>query len=208
MCDAEELRKLWLSQKTVYQMMKDRGYVVNDADVELDLEEFKRAYPTLSSTGSKHALSMLFQHSSVPEKQLFVFFPDNPYFKAKDIKLYISTLGRQSICNGIIVCKEVLKAHSLKALEEARKEYNLELFYIKELLFNVTRHKDVPKHILLGEEEKKSVLNERKISDHQLKKILVTDPITRYYAGKRGQVFRILRDSETAGMSVEYRVVE
>lgn len=208
MCDSEELRHLWMCQKTIYQMMKDRGHIVSTADLEMTLDDFKKAYPSLVSTGSKHALSMLFQHSTQPGKQLFVFFPDNAYFKAKDIKLYISTLGKQNVHNGIIVCKETLKAHSLKALDESRKEYDLELFYMRELLFNVTRHKDVPQHTLLSDEEKKQVLKERKVNEAQLKKILVEDPVNRYYAGKRGQLYRITRASETAGISIEYRVVE
>ncbi|KAI5167325.1 DNA-directed RNA polymerases I, II, and III subunit RPABC1 [Nematocida sp. AWRm78] len=208
MCDQEEIRKLWLCQKTIFQMMKCRGYTVSEADLEMDLNLFKTSYPALINTGSKHSLSMLFQHTTMPEKQLFVFFPDNAYFKAKDIKLYTSTLGKQNIHNGIIVCKETLKAHSLKALDESRKEYDLELFYIRELLFNITKHKDVPKHILLTDEEKKNVLKERKVGEAQLKKILVDDPVNRYYAGKRGQVYRIIRNSETAGISIEYRIVE
>ncbi|KAI5185725.1 DNA-directed RNA polymerases I, II, and III subunit RPABC1 [Nematocida homosporus] len=208
MCDREELRQLWLCQKTIYQMMKDRGHIVADSDLEMGLEEFKNAYPSLVMTGNKHALSMLFQHSTQPGKQLFVFFPDSAYFKAKDVKVYISTLGKQNIHNGIIVCKDTLKAHSLKALDEARKEYNLELFYIRELLFNVSRHQDVPQHILLSEEEKQVVLKERKVSEAQLKKIAADDPVNRYYAGKRGQMYRIIRNSETAGVAVEYRVVE
>lgn len=189
-------------------MMKDRGYIVSDSDLEMDIDAFKSAHPSLVNTGSKHALSMLFQHSTHPEKQLFVFFPDSAYFKAKEIKLYTSTLGKQNIHNGIIICKETLKVHSIKALDESRKEYDLELFYIRELLFNITKHKDVPRHVLLREEEKQAVLKERKVGESQLKKILVEDPVNRYYAGKRGQVYRIIRNSETAGISIEYRVVE
>ncbi|KAI5171964.1 DNA-directed RNA polymerases I, II, and III subunit RPABC1 [Nematocida sp. LUAm3] len=208
MCDSEEIRQLWLCQKTIYQMMRARGHIVSDSDIDMELEEFKKNYPSLATTGSKHALSMLFQNSVHPGKQIFVFFPDTAYFKAKDIKLYISTLGKQNIHNGIIICKENLKAHSLKALDEARKEYELDLFYIRELLFNVTNHRDVPQHILLTEEEKQAVLLERKVKESQLKKICVEDPVNRYYAGKRGQVYRIIRKSESAGISVEYRVVE
>lgn len=206
--DQDELRVLWLCQKTIYEMMRDRGFSVTEADLEMTLDDFARAYPSLASTGRKHALSMLFQHLGSPEKQIFVFFPDSAHFKAKDIKLYISTIGKQNIHNGILVCKETLKAHSLKALDEARKEYDLELFYIRELLFNVTKHKDVPLHTLLTEEDKQKLLKERKVTESKLKKILTSDPVCRYYGGKRGQVFRITRESETAGISIDYRIVE
>ncbi|KAI5180066.1 DNA-directed RNA polymerases I, II, and III subunit RPABC1 [Nematocida sp. AWRm80] len=208
MQDTVMINKLWKCRRTLYEMMKDRGYIISDEDIEMDIQQFMKAYPGLVMQGNRNTLSMLFQHSVDQSKQIFVYFPDTNNFKAKDIKMYVTALGEKNIYNGIIVCEEALKAHSLKALEEARKEYNLELFYIKELLFNITKHKDVVKHVLLIEEEKKAVLKERKVHETQMKKIMTTDPVNRYYAGKRGNMYRIIRDSETAGISIEYRVVE
>jgi DNA-directed RNA polymerase I, II, and III subunit RPABC1 len=104
--ERDEVRRLWMCQKTVYEVMRDRGYIVNDKDVSMTLEAFVDAYPALVSTGSKHAMSMLFQHVKQSEKQLFVFFPDGSSVSVKDIKIYISMLEEQKISNGIIVCRE------------------------------------------------------------------------------------------------------
>jgi DNA-directed RNA polymerase I, II, and III subunit RPABC1 len=45
------------------------------------------------------------------------------------------------------------------------------------------------------------------INDNHLPKILKSDPVTRYFGLSRGEVFKIIRDSETAGKYVTYRVV-
>lgn len=51
------------------------------------------------------------------------------------------------------------------------------------------------------------VLKKYRAKDHQLPKILRTDPMAKYLGARRGNLIKILRDSVTAGEYVVYRLV-
>lgn len=84
---------------------------------------------------------------------------------------------------------------------------NTELFLGKEMMMNIIDHIAVPKHILLSDDEMKLVLNSYHAKRREMPEILETDPIARYYNAKIGQMFRIIRASETTGNAPYYRLV-
>ena len=85
----------------------------------------------------------------------------------------------------------------------------LQIFYYKQLICNITKHILVPKHKKLTEEEIEGVLKKYMISDrNKLSTILDTDPVARYYGAKVGNVFEIIRNSETSGKYKIYRVCQ
>ncbi|AYV81931.1 MAG: DNA-directed RNA polymerase subunit 5 [Harvfovirus sp.] len=84
---------------------------------------------------------------------------------------------------------------------------NTEIFLERELLINIIDHVSQPKFSLLTEEEKKNVLDSYHGKQREMPKMLINDPISQYYNAKQGQLFRIIRPSETSGESVTYRLV-
>ena len=71
----------------------------------------------------------------------------------------------------------------------------------------ILRHKLVPSHVILSENEKKELFEKLKITPDQLPKILNTDPTSISIGAKPGQIIKIIRKSPTAGEAVAYRYV-
>lgn len=73
--------------------------------------------------------------------------------------------------------------------------------------FDIFTHRLVPKHRILGEEEKRELLARYNAKLVDLPRILITDPAVRKLGAKPGDVIEITRSSPTAGETKYYRVV-
>jgi DNA-directed RNA polymerase I, II, and III subunit RPABC1 len=83
-----------------------------------------------------------------------------------------------------------------------------EIFLYTELIFNRTKHRLVPKHVLLGDAEKRDILTTYDCRDTQLPRMLTTDMVSRYFGCKAGDMFAIYVPSPSSGMNIKYRVVK
>ena len=115
-----------------------------------------------------------------------------------------------SIQNGIIIIPGTVTSLAKQKLKESNdsRACHIEVFEDKELIVNITEHELVPKHIILSDEEKKSLLNKYRLKESQLPKILTTDPVARFLGLVKGQVVKIIRASETAGRYITYRIAQ
>ncbi len=78
--------------------------------------------------------------------------------------------------------------------------------------FNVLEHQMVPEHYLLSLEEEKEVLKQLNITRDQLPKLRMSDPAVRILRRietdvKEGRIVRIIRESQTAGQTIIYRLL-
>jgi len=77
---------------------------------------------------------------------------------------------------------------------------------------NVLVHHLVPEHQIVKKEEEKKILESLHASKDELPKIRKSDPVIQvlesaYGTIEEGTIIRIIRESETAGISIAYRVV-
>tara|TARA_Y100000310_G_C20338138_1_gene648498 strand:+ start:120 stop:356 length:237 start_codon:yes stop_codon:yes gene_type:complete len=68
-------------------------------------------------------------------------------------------------------------------------------------------HGLVPKHFILSNSEKKELFIKQHFTTKTLPKILITDPTLINLKVKVGDIIKIERKSETAGITYYYRVV-
>ena len=95
-----------------------------------------------------------FISSNSSDKKIIVFTSPVNKFNVDKVKEYISTLTDFNIKHGIVIYTECVTPMA-KKLVEISDDIKIELFTIDELQYNITKHRLVPKHIILPPEEMK-----------------------------------------------------
>ena len=95
-----------------------------------------------------------------------------------------------------------------KALQQLHEDFpNTEVFTEPELMLDLVSHVAVPHHEMLNEEETQIFLKDYLLKKREIPKMFISDPVSKYFNAKVGQVFRIIRPSEISGQSIYYRMV-
>ncbi|KAM7258417.1 hypothetical protein ACFE04_014158 [Oxalis oulophora] len=192
----EEIRKLCRVRNTLMQMLRDRGYLVLDSELNLTKQQF------IDKFGENMKREDQIINKSKPNDesdQIYVFFPDREKVGVADIKGYINRLRSEKVFRAIVAIQKQLSPFARSSISEVSSVIHLEVFQEVDLLVNITDHVLVPKHQVLIPEEKKALLEKYTVKETQMPRILVTDPVARYYGLKRGEVVKIIRPSDTAG---------
>lgn len=147
--------------------------------------------------------------NSAPEPEcgtIYVEFMQDNTMGIKEIKRFATYVASNNYKAGIMVTVGALSPQARKGINATSALTTLECFLLEDLLVNITHHDLVPTHVVLSKEEKTALLKRYRLKETQLPRILIKDPISRYYGLKRGQVVKIIRASETAGRYASYRL--
>lgn len=135
------------------------------------------------------------------DNKIRIIYNLNNKIKLADIKKFIE----EDFEYYIIVLTDKLSPANMKSIHELHKD--VQVFEIKELAFNISKHSLVPKHILITDEKEiaKLVTSYKLKSKTQFPIILKTDPMSKYLNAKPGNIIQITRYSPSSGEHMVYR---
>jgi DNA-directed RNA polymerase I, II, and III subunit RPABC1 len=190
-------------RKTSMEMLEDRGFQVSQEDKNMNYEDFTNRL-------EENAIQLIAIHRNNPIKMAYVtFILDAKSFTKKDLVALKASIDDKYPTNEMTVIIVQDKQTPQIAKELQNDEYKLyEIFSMKNLMFNITHHEIVPKHILLSQEEAEQILKQYQTTKAQLPKLLTTDPVAKYYGMKAGDICKIIRQSPMTGESYYYRILK
>ncbi|KAJ7746394.1 RNA polymerase [Mycena metata] len=205
MSEQDETARLWKVNRTIHELVKDRGFQVSEDELNMDLNTFR---DTFASNGSVDRMQLnFFAASRLNTSDLvYIYFSEEKNVGVKSMRKLLQILEEKAIQRGIIVFPSTMTSSARKVITAMAATYKLEEFSESDLLVNIVHHTLVPRHDVLSQEEKKLLLEKYRLKETQLPRIQLADPVARYYGLRRGQVVKITRPSETSGRYASYRI--
>ena len=164
-----------LVKKTISEMMIDRGHQIIDRRDDYFLVK------------------------KTDDSEIVVFFSFFEKLNTSILKEYIKEIEKNNIIHMIIIYKDKVTSSVNKIINNIF-HLNIEVFSFSELLFNITKHCLYRPHILLKIAEKNKFV---KKYSKQIPKILLDDPIVKYFNFKSGDILKIIRKNNY----ISYRIV-
>lgn len=185
---------------TVRKMLSDRGVeVANRAVGDLEIAALSDEHSTFGVAVNPDVVAVF--HTAIqPLKKNDVFEAAG---EAKHIVLVVNTKS-----SGASGASTKLNNATVKSLEQevAKLQSTLEIWTLKEVQYDVSAHRLVPKHFKLPEAEVEKVLQDLCVKNRALlPAISQSDPVARYMRLQPGDVVRIERPSPTSGRAIAYR---
>eukprot|EP00835_Amoeboradix_gromovi_P006141 NODE_670_length_5356_cov_0.415066.p4 type:complete len:157 gc:universal NODE_670_length_5356_cov_0.415066:2631-3101(+) len=144
--------------KTVFEMLKDRGYILSKAELDMTYEQFAEKY-VVNNTANRSQLHLICAKRNKPEQQIYVVYAEEESVGVKNIRLYCEKMISNHIERGILIVQKQLTPSAKKIVAQMSPKYLLEVFLESELIVNITKHILVPQHNILEDKEKQSLLD-------------------------------------------------
>ena len=199
-------------------LLDKRGYELHEKFNNLDLNEYNNF----------NSIELMGHKKDNNDYYCFIYFVNNTSFLSKSYKtksenninkieenirkLYNIDNNKKIDINLIIILTQPLKINNYilekKIIEKIDIE-NIQIFTYANLLFNITKHSKIPKHIrvISNKEEIKEICELKNISGtDKLPKILLSDPLANFYGLRVGELFEFKKYSKNSGIYIYYRV--
>ena len=208
---------IYLARKTVIEMLDDRGYDVSQIVKNYPYSQFKNMLNYFDNYSGILDINIKDKNKSIYVKFVNQVNDNNDKYagitqknirsvnkELSELKEFIDiNFSPDEIMFVICYGNEYHEKHKI----EEEKYNNVQIFHINNLVFNISKHKLVPKHIKMSQTELDILLSKLMLeSIYQLPFINPRDPMARYLNLKEGDVCKIIRNSTDAFIHICYRV--
>lgn len=191
--------------RTLCEMLCDRGY---ELPPKLkDLQSLENGHKDIRHFFENGDSPLFVCHKPDNKKdEMVVFYNVSDKASKKEIEEYSITMADMLKKNKRLVGMAIYRQITSQASEILHQTGRFHTFSEKEMLFNVTKHKLVPKHEALTEEEAAAV--RKKHFGGKFQMIYTTDPVVKYFGWPVGTMVRIHRTmAGPQDAYIHYRVV-
>ena len=221
----EQLKEyIYTSRKVILDMLKIRGFNTDSYNSysKDDLNNlFEQANSKMMLSEEIGALDILVEktNENKEKEQLFVKYRLDKFKKTKTQEQQIIDIYNKSLLKSdtliIIYLEDIyFKTNKKESNVElfiddiySNYEYFVQLYGIRNLLFNITDHYTIPQHILLTKKQQKDLYIKYNIKDHSnFPTIRREDPVAKFIGLRPGEICKIIRPSQTNIYSDFYRI--
>ena len=135
-----------------------------------------------------------------PTESVLIFLLGTDKLNIDGVKEMISIMNEYNIRHGVMVYQNSITSSARKALD-LLYQYRIELFALHELQYDITKHMYFCPHEKI---EDLTELGFLKSQISKLPRILISDPVVRFFGFAKGDIVRIRRPNHT----IAYRVVK
>lgn len=189
--------------RTVCEMLGDRGVDVEELKKigDSDLEQLSSSQSIFTFDVNDDIMLIFYL-----TKMKVAEFKNAMFGKVKDINTGSMDPYQNKKC--IFIFKDEITTQNRKSIFEYWSNDTCQIFHIKELQYNISKHVLVPPHVLVKDpEELAEVAKKYNIkAKTQMPTIHREDAMARYLGMSIGDIVKVIRPSMTAGFYNFYRV--
>nr|DAD43729.1 TPA_asm: hypothetical protein HUJ06_001959 [Nelumbo nucifera] len=123
----DEITRLFRIRRTVIQMLKDRGYLVGDFELNMTRSQFVSKY---GENVKREDLVINKAKRNDSSDQIFVFFPEEQKVGVKTMKTYTNRMKSENVFRAILVVQQNLTAFAKTCINEIAAKFHLEVFQV------------------------------------------------------------------------------
>jgi len=215
-------KHVYLSRKTIIEMLSDRKYEINDLVRFFAYSEFSKMFTYFDNYSG---IFDIIVSNKLGHKTYIKFVKTINYkiFHSRSIlesKESISVTKELDLLKNLIIQTNELSdndtiifvicygdtIHNVHSNYEQNNKH-VQIFHVSQLIYNITKHILVPKHELITPKERAFIKKKLYLDNfNQLPIIKNTDPVAKYFNMKDGDICKIYRPSKTTATHICYRV--